>query len=78
MIEKVFSFIMVAILLSTKSVLASECVEVGRDVAAKQSGVLVRSTPTVQNGRDMCVVVVVVPAHDDKKLRRVEISVPAY
>ncbi|WP_455475688.1 hypothetical protein [Bartonella sp. B17] len=78
MIEKVFSFIIITILLGANSVLASECVEVGRNVAEKQRGVLVRSTHTVQDGRDMCVVVIVVPAHDGKKLRRIEISVPAY
>lgn len=67
---------MIAVFLGTDSVLAAECAEVGKGVAVQQSGVLVRSTPIVQDGRNMCVVVVVVPAREGKKLRRVEVSVP--
>ncbi|EJF81555.1 Uncharacterised protein [Candidatus Bartonella washoeensis] len=76
MMKRIFLFIMIAVLLGADSVLAAECTEVGRKVAVQHSGVLVRSTPIVQDGRDMCVVVVVVPAREGKKLRRVEVSVP--
>ncbi|WP_442879689.1 hypothetical protein [Bartonella sp. CB189] len=66
------------ILIGNNSVLASGCAEIGRKVAAQRGGVLVRSTSVIQDGRNMCMVVVVVPARDDKKLRRMEVLVPAY
>ncbi|GAA5103603.1 hypothetical protein [Bartonella jaculi] len=77
MMKKSFLFIIIAVLLGADSVWATECVEVGKKVAVQQSGVLVRSTPIVQDGRNICVVVVIVPAREGKKLRRVEVSVPA-
>ncbi|WP_455482294.1 hypothetical protein V4P56_01290 [Bartonella sp. B35(2025)] len=76
MMKKVFLFMMIAILLGADSVLASECAEVGKEVAAQQNAVLVRSTPIIQDGKDMCLVVVVVPAREGKKLSRVEVSIP--
>ncbi|EJF87611.1 hypothetical protein ME1_01213 [Bartonella vinsonii subsp. arupensis OK-94-513] len=72
-----FFFAMVLVFLDAASVLASECIEIGRGIAAQKSGVLVRSTPVVKEGRDMCVVVFIVPAHEGEKLRRVEVAVPA-
>ncbi|WP_330169549.1 hypothetical protein [Bartonella grahamii] len=66
-----------AAFLGADSVLASGCAEVGRKVAAQESGVLVRSKSVVQDGKDMCAIVVVVPARIGEKLRRVEFFVPA-
>ncbi len=63
--------------LGANSVLAAGCAEVGRRVATQENGVLVRSKPVVQNGKDMCMIVFIVPAHDGEKLRRVEVFVPA-
>lgn len=77
MIKKVFLFMIVAVFLGTNSVLASECAEVGKKVSTQKNGVLVRSKPVVQDGKDMCVIVIVIPAHDGEKLRRVEVSIPA-
>ncbi|GAA4660139.1 hypothetical protein GCM10023262_04860 [Bartonella pachyuromydis] len=67
----------VAIFWGADFVLASECAEVGKKVSARENGVLVRSKPVVQDGKDMCDIVVVVPARNGEKLRRVEVSVPA-
>ncbi|WP_455477330.1 hypothetical protein [Bartonella sp. B41] len=68
---------MIVILFGTDFVLAAECTEVGRMVAAQQNGVLMSSKHIVQDGRNICIVVVIVPAHKGKKLSRVEISIPA-
>ncbi len=67
----------IAIFGGAYSVLASNCAEVGKKVSAQEKGVLVRSKPVVQDGKDMCDIVVVVPARNGEKLRRVEVSVPA-
>ncbi len=75
--EKVFLYIMIAAFLWGDSVFAAGCAEVGRKIAAQQRGVLVRSTPVFQDGREKCIVMIIVPTHDGKKLRRLEISVPA-
>ncbi|WP_455481079.1 hypothetical protein V3564_01460 [Bartonella sp. B12(2025)] len=77
MMKRVFLFVMIAVFLGADSVLAAGCVEVGRKVATQENGVLVRSKLVVQDGKDMCMIVVVVPARDGEKLRRVEVSIPA-
>ncbi|MFC4626107.1 hypothetical protein ACFO1V_12985 [Daeguia caeni] len=56
---------------------AADCTAVGERVAAQQGGQLAKSTETVQNGRVMCVVVVLVPGRDGERPRRVEVAVPA-
>ncbi|MGF7156803.1 hypothetical protein [Bartonella heixiaziensis] len=76
MMKKSFLFMTIAVLLGADSVFAADCAEVGKKVAVQQSGVLVRSIPIVQDGRNMCEVVVIVPARGGEKLRRVEVSVP--
>ncbi|WP_375643134.1 MULTISPECIES: hypothetical protein [unclassified Bartonella] len=77
MMKKKFLFVIIAAFLGADSVLASGCAEVGKKAAARESGVLVRSKPVVQDGKDMCAIVVVVPARNGEKLRRVEFFVPA-
>ncbi|EJF75264.1 hypothetical protein HWV54_05810 [Bartonella alsatica] len=77
MMKKVFLFVMITAFLGTDSVLAAGCTEVGKGIATQKNGVLVRSKPVVQDGKDMCMIVVVVPARDGEKLRRVEVFVPA-
>ncbi|EJF92853.1 hypothetical protein LBE40_05255 [Bartonella taylorii] len=76
-VEKFCFFVMVAVLLGGNSVFAAGCTEVGRNVATQEKGVLVRSKPVIQDGKDMCMVVVIVPARDGEKLRRVEVFVSA-
>ncbi|NKB82950.1 hypothetical protein [Brucella grignonensis] len=56
---------------------AGDCAAVGEQVAASQGGQLAKATPTTQNGRPMCVVVVLVPGRDGERPRRVEVAVPA-
>lgn len=56
---------------------AGDCAAVGERVAASQGGQLAKATPTTQNGRAMCVVVVLVPGRDGERPRRVEVAVPA-
>lgn len=63
--------------LGADSVMAAGCAEVGKRVATQEKGVLVRSKLVVQDGRDMCAIVVVIPARNGEKLRRVEAFVPA-
>ncbi|AQX19412.1 hypothetical protein [Bartonella sp. WD16.2] len=77
MIEKIFLFIMCLNIIGVDSVLAADCAEVGKRIASYQGGTLTRSTPIVQDGENMCVVVIVVPAHNGKRPRRVEVVIPA-
>ncbi|WP_375616045.1 hypothetical protein [Bartonella sp. AP58NXGY] len=77
MMKKVFLVVMLASFLGADSVLAADCAEVGKKVAIQEKGVLVRSKLVVEDGRDMCAIVVVVPARNGEKLRRVEVVVPA-
>jgi len=54
-----------------------DCTVIGQRVAAEQAGQLTKATAAVQNGQDVCVVVVLVPGKGGDKPRRVEIAVPA-
>ena len=56
---------------------AGDCAAVGEQGAAQQGGQLARATATTQNGRPMCVIVVLVPGRDGERPRRVEVAVPA-
>ncbi|WP_273754527.1 hypothetical protein [Bartonella sp. MM73XJBT.G] len=77
MMKKVLLFVIIVAFLGTDSVMAAGCAEVGKRVATQEKGVLVRSKLVVQDGRDMCAIVVVIPARNGEKLRRVETFVPA-
>ncbi|MEP7456802.1 hypothetical protein [Phyllobacterium sp. SB3] len=57
--------------------LAADCSAVGQQVADAQGGTLARATSVVQNGKEVCVVVVLVPGKDGERPRRVEVAVPA-
>lgn len=56
---------------------AADCAAEGQRVADSQGGTLTKATPAVQNGRNVCVVVVLVPGRDGERPRRVEMAVPA-
>ncbi|AAL52519.1 conserved hypothetical protein [Brucella abortus bv. 4 str. 292] len=56
---------------------AGDCTAVGEQVAAQQGGQLAKATPTMQNGRAMCVIVVLIPGRNGERPRRVEVAVPA-
>lgn len=75
--KKVLLFVIIVAFLGADSVMAAGCAEVGKRVATQEKGVLVRSKLVVQDGRDMCAIVVVIPARNGEKLRRVEAFVPA-
>ncbi|MET3589392.1 hypothetical protein ABID23_000469 [Bartonella silvatica] len=77
MVKSVFLFLIIASFGWVDSVLAAGCAKVGKEVAAQENGVFVNSKSIVQDGRDMCMIVVVVPARNGEKLRRVEVLMPA-
>ncbi|WP_418314184.1 hypothetical protein [Phyllobacterium zundukense] len=56
---------------------AADCTSVGQQVAESQGGTLARATSVTQNGREVCVVVVLIPGKDGERPRRVEVAVPA-
>ena len=56
---------------------AGDCAAVGERVAASQGGQLAKATPATQNGKAVCIVVVLVPGRDGERPRRVEVAVPA-
>lgn len=59
------------------SAFAADCSAVGQRVADSQGGTLARATSVVQNGKEVCVVVVLIPGKDGERPRRVEVAVPA-
>ena len=62
---------------SLVTTVAGDCMAIGQRVAASQGGELARATPSTQNGREVCIVVVLVPGKDGERPRRVEVAVPA-
>jgi hypothetical protein len=56
---------------------AADCYAVGQRVAAQNGGTLARASAANQGGRAVCVIVVVVPARDGQRPRRMEVVVPA-
>lgn len=55
---------------------SAECTSIGKQVAEEQGGRLSRVTPIVQNGKAVCVIVVIIPAKDGERPRRVEVAAP--
>jgi putative hemolysin len=55
---------------------AADCYAVGQQVAAQNGGTLARASQSDQGGQPVCVIVVLVPAKDGKRPRRVEFVVP--
>lgn len=56
---------------------AADCYAIGQRVAAQNGGTLARASAANRGGRAVCVVVVVVPARDGQRPRRMEVVVPA-
>jgi hypothetical protein len=54
-----------------------DCYSTGQKVADKNGGQLARAAPQNRGGRTVCVIVVLVPAKDGQRPRRVEFIVPA-
>ncbi|OPB32022.1 hypothetical protein BAR153v2_009850 [Bartonella sp. AR 15-3] len=58
-------------------VLAADCIKIGKKVAMQQRGTLTRSTPSVEDSKNMCVVVIVFSLHNGDKSRRVKVVIAA-
>jgi hypothetical protein len=56
---------------------AADCYAVGQRVAAQNGGTLARASASNRGGQAVCVIVVVVPARDGQRPRRMEVVVPA-
>lgn len=55
---------------------ASDCHAIGQQIAAENGGQLARAKPASQDGRPVCVIVVLVPAKEGSRPRRIEVVVP--
>lgn len=77
MMTKILFGLIMTSFLGTSAAIAADCAEIGKRVANEQGGTLARATLETQNGSNVCVVVVVIPARDGEKPRRVEVAVPA-
>ncbi|MBN9071516.1 MAG: hypothetical protein J0H34_07890 [Rhizobiales bacterium] len=55
----------------------ADCYSVGQQVAAENGGTLAKAQRATRGGREVCVIVVLVPARDGERPRRTEIVVPA-
>ena len=74
--KKFLFFLILTCFAGVTGAYAAECTEVGKRVATEQGGTLARATLDTQNG-NTCVVIVLIPARDGEKPRRVEVAVPA-
>ena len=55
---------------------AADCYAIGQRVAAQNGGTLSRATQSVQGGKPVCRIVVLVPGKNGERPRRTEITVP--
>ena len=58
-------------------VAAADCYAIGQQVANQHGGTLARASESNQGGQSVCVIVVLVPAKDGQRPRRVQVVVPA-
>lgn len=58
-------------------VAAADCYAIGQQVADEHGGTLARASESNQGGQSVCVIVVLVPAKDGQRPRRVQVVVPA-
>lgn len=58
-------------------VAAADCYSIGQQVADQHGGTLAKASQSNQGGQSVCVIVVLVPAKDGQRPRRVEVVVPA-
>lgn len=71
------SLLLISLADITSAHAAEDCTAIGNTVAAEQGGKLTKATPVVRNGKDMCVIVVLIPGRNGEKPRRVEVAVSA-
>lgn len=55
---------------------SADCNVIGEKVAEEQGGRLSRVSTSLQNAQPVCVVVVIIPAKEGERPRRVEVAVP--
>ena len=56
---------------------AADCYAIGVKLAAEKGGQLARAMPAVQDGKQICRIVILVPGRDGARPRRAEYIVPA-
>lgn len=54
----------------------SDCYSIGQQVASEKGGTLAKASQAEQDGRAVCVIVVLVPGKNGQRPRRTEIVVP--
>lgn len=59
-----------------RQVAQSDCYSIGQQVAAENGGTLAKASQAEQDGRAVCVIVVLVPGKNGQRPRRTEIVVP--
>jgi hypothetical protein len=64
-------------LASASPVQAADCYALGLQLAAEYGGQLARATPVVQDGQQVCRIVILVPGQEGARPRRAEYVVPA-
>lgn len=74
--KKYLYFLLLFVLACAVPARAADCTVVGRKIAAEQGGHLAKATPVIQDGKHVCVIVVLVPGRNGEKPRRVEVAVP--
>lgn len=58
-------------------VAAADCYSIGQQIANQQGGTLARASSANRGGRQVCVIVVLVPGKGGERPRRAEFVVPA-
>ena len=66
-----------AVLFGAEPASAADCYAVGQQIAAQKGGQLANVREANKGGRQVCVVVVLVPGKDGGRPRRQEFTVPA-
>ena len=54
----------------------ADCYSVGQNVASQNGGTLSAASEAVQNGENVCRIIVVVPAQNGERPKRLEVIVP--
>jgi hypothetical protein len=54
----------------------SDCYSIGQQVASDRGGTLAKATQTTKGGREVCVIVVLLPGKDGGRPRRDQVVVP--
>ncbi|HEY5819286.1 MAG TPA: hypothetical protein VIU14_12990 [Mesorhizobium sp.] len=55
----------------------ADCYSIGQQIAAENGGTLARASASNQGGREVCVIVVLVPGKNGQRPRRAQFIVPA-